>query len=317
MKKSNKTTFFMVLFFFIGLMVLLYPSISDYSNKKIQSKAINNYEELIKNVEKIDYSNYFKHGIKYNKNLAKLNRPLSSYKKLEDASKILSLNDTGMMGYISIDKIRVELPIYYGTEETVLNTSVGLLEGSSLPVGENGMHSVLSAHRGLPTSKLFTDLDKLEVGDNFVVKILDKTMAYEIDQILIVSPDEVDSLAINNDQEVITLMTCTPYGINSHRLLVRGHRVENVKARTYVSTDAFKVDKLVVTPLACLPMIFIWLLVIAFKPVEKNNKNKLINKYVFPNSDKVDKKIKPSKNFSEDELLIFNKCVYPNGININ
>lgn len=315
MKKSNKTTFFMVLFFFIGLIVLLYPSVSDYSNKKLQSRAIDNYEELLKDIEKVDYDNNFKDAVKYNGDLAELNNPLISYKKLEDPSNILSINGSGMMGYISIEKIRVELPIYYGTTEQILNTSVGLLEGTSLPAGEIGMHAVLSAHRGLPSSKLFTELDKMEIGDTFIVKVLDRTMAYEVDQVLIVLPDEVDSLAIDKDQEIITLMTCTPYGINSHRMLVRAHRVENTKIKSYVSTEAFKVDKLVVTPLACLPIIFIWMLAIAFKPIEKN-KN-YINKYIYPSLNEVDDKLKPSKNFEDDEISIFNKYVYPQGENIS
>lgn len=279
--KKNKTTFFMVLFFFIGLMVLLYPSISSYTNNKIQSKAVNKYEELLKNIEEIDYEAYFKDAEKYNKKLAKIANPLISYKKLGSAKDILNVSGTGMIGYISIDKIKIELPIYYGTSDEILNIASGLLEGSSFPVGGKGTHAVISAHRGLPSSKLFTDLNKIEKGDTFIIKVFDKTMTYEVDQILIVQPNETDSLAINSKEDYVTLMTCTPYGINSHRLLVRGHRIENAKAKAYVSTEAFKVNKLIVTSIACMPIIFIWLIIVAFKPI-KNNK-KIYNKYVYPN----------------------------------
>ncbi|MDD6273015.1 MAG: class C sortase [bacterium] len=279
--KKNKTTFFMVLFFFIGLMVLLYPSISSYTNNKIQSKAVNKYEELLKNIEEIDYEAYFKDAEEYNKKLVKIANPLISYKKLGSAKDILNVSGTGMIGYISIDKIKVELPIYYGTSDEILNIASGLLEGSSFPVGGKGTHAVISAHRGLPSSKLFTDLNKIEKGDTFVIKVFDKTMTYEVDQILIVQPNETDSLAINPKEDYVTLMTCTPYGINSHRLLVRGHRIENANAKAYVSTEAFKVNKLIVTSIACMPIIFIWLIIVAFKPI-KNNK-KIYNKYVYPN----------------------------------
>lgn len=279
--KKNKTTFFMVLFFFIGLMVLLYPSISSYTNNKIQSKAVNKYEELLNNIEEIDYEAYFKDAEEYNKKLVKIANPLISYKKLGSAKNILNVSGTGMIGYISIDKIKIELPIYYGTSDEILNIASGLLEGSSFPVGGKGTHAVISAHRGLPSSKLFTDLNKIEKGDTFVIKVFDKTMTYEVDQILIVQPNETDSLAINSKEDYVTLMTCTPYGINSHRLLVRGHRIENANAKAYISTEAFKVNKLIVTSIACMPIIFIWLIIVAFKPI-KNNK-KIYNKYVYPN----------------------------------
>lgn len=279
--KKNKTTFFMVLFFFIGLMVLLYPSISSYTNDKIQSKAVNKYEELLKNVREIDYESYLIDAKEYNKKLAGLVNPLISYKKLGSAKDILNISGTGMIGYVSIDKIKVELPIYYGTSDETLNIASGLLEGTSFPVGGEGTHAVLSAHRGLPSSKLFTDLDKIEVGDTFVIKVFDMIMTYEVDQILIVKPNEVDSLAINPKEDYVTLMTCTPYGINSHRLLVRGHRIENASIKSYISTEAFKVNNLIVTSIACMPIIFVWLIVIAFKPIRSNKK--IYNKYIYPN----------------------------------
>lgn len=278
--KKNKTTFIMVLFFFMGLIVLFYPSISNYTNQKIQSKAISKYEEILKNVKEVDYSKYFKDAEEYNKKLSNLNYPLVNYKKLGKTDEILKINDSGMLGYITIDKIKVELPIYYGTDAKILNTAVGILEGTSFPVGGIGTHSVLSAHRGLPSSKLFTNLDQLELEDTFVIKVLDRTMTYEVDQILIVEPDKLDSLEISKDKEYVTLMTCTPYGINTHRMLVRGHRVENARIKSYVSNDAFKLNRLIVTPIACIPILIVWLISIAFKPIEKNIDYKMM--FVYP-----------------------------------
>lgn len=268
MKKNR--TIIMVLFFFVGLLILLYPSISDFYNQKVQSKVIVDYESLLKNIEKKDYTNLFEQAQNYNEELASYKVPYVSYKKLKNYQNILNVNDDGMMGYISIDKIKVELPIYHGTSEQVLSVAVGHLEGSSFPIGGKGTHSVLSAHRGLPSSKLFTDLDKLEIGDTFTITILDRLLTYQVDQIEIVEPNDIKNLEINPNEDYVTLMTCTPYGINTHRLLVRGIRVENAKAKTYITTEAFKISNLIITPLVALPIIFIILLIIIFKPIESN-----------------------------------------------
>ena len=197
-----------------------------------------------------------------------------------------------MMGYISIDKIKVELPIYHGTSEQVLSVAVGHLEGSSFPVGGLGTHSVLSAHRGLPSSKLFTDLNKLEIGDTFTVTILDRLITYEVDQIEIVEPTDIKKLEIDPEKDYITLMTCTPYGINTHRLLVRGTRIENTKEKTFITTEAFQVSNLIVTPLVALPIIFILLLSIIFKPIEKNYLEEYLDTTKQNNTNKKDKKKK-------------------------
>jgi len=269
MKKNNKTII-MILFFFVGLLVLLYPAISDFYNQKRQSKVIVDYESLLEKYSSNDYTQLFDEADKYNKELASLKYPYIYYKELKNYNKILDVNNTGMMGYISIDKIKVELPIYHGTSEQVLNVAVGHLEGSSFPVGGLGTHSVLSAHRGLPSSKLFTDLNKLEIGDTFTVTILDRLITYEVDQIETVEPNDLQKLEINPEKDYITLMTCTPYEINTHRLLVRGTRIENTKQKTYITTEAFQVSNLIVTPLVALPIIFILLLSIVFKPIEKD-----------------------------------------------
>ena len=271
MKKNR--TIIMVLFFFVGLLILLYPSISDFYNQKRQSKVIVDYEALLEKYSKKDYTELFEEADKYNQKLASYKVPYLSYKKIENYNEILDVNETGMMGYISIDKIKVELPIYHGTSEQVLSVAVGHLEGSSFPVGGKGTHSVLSAHRGLPSSKLFTDLNKLEIGDIFTITILDRLITYEVDQIEIVEPSDLKKLEIDPEKDYVTLMTCTPYGINTHRLLVRGTRIENAKEKIYITTEAFKISNLIVTPLVALPIIFLLLLIIIFKPMEKNQLN--------------------------------------------
>lgn len=279
--KKNKTTIIMVLFFFIGLGVLLYPSISDFYNQKVQSKAIVDYESILNNISKEDYTSYFEKANNYNKKLLAMKRPLLTYKNIKDYNQILNLNGNGMIGYLTIDKIKVELPIYHGTSNEVLSKAVGHLEGTSLPVGGSGTHSVLSAHRGLPSFKLFTDLDKLELGDTFVINVLDQTLTYQIDKITIVKPNQVNDLKIEKDKDYVTLLTCTPYGINTHRLLVRGVRIENINnKKIFVTTEGFKISKLVVMPLVAIPLILILLLIILFKPIEKRIDFK---EFVYPN----------------------------------
>ena len=277
MKKNR--TIIMVLFFFVGLLLLLYPTLSDFYNQKRQSKVIVDYEELLNKYSFDDYSEIFEKAGIYNKELASYKYPYISYKKIKGYNDILNVDSDGMMGYVSIDKIKVELPIYHGTSEEVLSMAVGHLEGSSFPIGELGSHSVLSAHRGLPSSKLFTDLDKLEIGDTFTVTILDRYMTYQVDQIEVVEPNDLNKLEIYPDKDYITLMTCTPYGINTHRLLVRGVRIEDKDKPVYITTEAFRVNVITVTSLVALPIVLLLLIYIMIKPVEKNSKN--IGKIVF------------------------------------
>ena len=279
--KKNKTII-MILLFFMGLLVLLYPTISDFYNQKVQSAAIVDYESILKNYEEKDYSSLFNEAHEYNNRLKELSEPYLMYNTLKNYNNIMNLNGNGMMGYISIDKIKVELPIYHGTSEEVLNIAVGHLEGSSLPVGGKGTHSVLSAHRGLPSTKLFTDLDKLEIGDTFTITILNQLLTYQIDHIEIVVPHDIRNLKIAPNEDYLTLMTCTPYGINTHRLLVRGKRIENTEKPIYVTTEAFKVNTITVTSLVSLPIILSLLLYIIFKPIEKQDKYKIVEKYIFP-----------------------------------
>ena len=280
MKKNR--TIIMVLFFFMGLLVLLYPSISDFYNQKVMSKEIGNYEEIIKELTKEDYSNFFEEANKYNEKLASYEDPFLSYKKVKNYKNTINIDGNGMMGYVSIDKIKVELPIYHGTSEQALSVAVGHLEGSSLPVGGKGTHAVLSAHRGLPSTKLFTDLDKLEIGDVFTITVLDQLLTYEIDQIEIVEPHDITNLKIDPEQDYVTLMTCTPYGINTHRLLVRGHRIENTEKPAYVTTEAFRVSNLTTTPLVAVPIVLTILIIIILQPVNMISKKRLKEMSIYP-----------------------------------
>lgn len=278
---KKRSTIVMVLFFFIGLLVLLYPSISDFYNQKVQSKSIVDYESLLKNLDKDKYNEIFEKADEYNSNLRDLSNQFVDYSNLDNYEEVLDIDSHGMIGYVSIEKIRVELPIYHGTSDEILSNAAGHLEGTSLPVGGIGTHSVISAHRGLASATLFTNLDKMEIGDTFTITVLDRLLTYEVDEILIVDPKDVSSLKIADDKDYVTLVTCTPYGINSHRLLVRGKRIENAKEKMFITTEAFKVSTLVVTPLVALPIVFALLLIIVFKPVEYNF-NKIKEKYIYP-----------------------------------
>lgn len=294
---KNKTTLLMVLFFFIGLMVLFYPAISNYINEKAQSSKIMNYEKLITS-DKIDYDKYIEDAKEFNTKLMKVKRPLINHKKIK-RDTYLNIDGTGMIGYITIPKIKVELPIYNNTKEITLDKAAGLLEGTSLPVGGLGTHAVISAHRGLPSSKLFTDLDKLEIGDTFTIKVMKETLTYEVDQILIVKPKDTKELNIDKDNDYVTLMTCTPYGINTHRLLVRAKRIENAKIHSFVSTEAYKLDKLVVMPIMCLPILLLWVISILVRPVKK--KYDLVKMFVYPTEYKKEEKEKRKLQLEKQE----------------
>ncbi len=263
--KKHLSTLLLVAVFLLGVCIMLYPTASDYWNSLHQTRAIGAYEDALAGMTRRDYDAAFQQAEDYNRALAALDAPMSEYQSLSDAGmdyeQILNINGVGIMGYIDIDAIGVELPIYHGTSPDVLNVAVGHLEGSSLPIGGEGSHCVLSAHRGLPSARLFTDLDQLQEGDTFTITVLDRLLTYEIDQILIVEPEQVDALAITPGEDYCTLVTCTPYGINTHRLLVRGRRVENAreKAHVYVPADMVQIDPMVVTPAVAAPMLAILL----------------------------------------------------------
>lgn len=225
MKKYIST---IVLFsvFMIGLSLLLYPSLSDFWNSIHQTYAIVDYDAALEKFTPEDYTSYFEAADAYNKSLKAMEEPLRNYDKAKGYEDVLNVRGNGIMGYIKIPRINVELPIYHGTSESVLAKAVGHLQGSSLPVGGKGTHCVLSAHRGLPSARLFTDLDQMQEGDTFSLNVLNRQLTYEVYQILVVEPDGISALAAEENADYCTLITCTPYGINSHRLLVQGKRIE-------------------------------------------------------------------------------------------
>ena len=276
-KSGSASTIALVAIFFVGLSVLLYPTISDFWNEKRQSQAIMNYDDLIVDLTPEDYSEIFAKADAYNKKIRNMSFPFMNHKNIADEYyDTLDINGDGMMGYITIEKIKVQLPIYHGTSDKVLNSAVGHVEGSTLPVGGKSTHTVLSAHRGLPSAKLFTNLDKVEVGDVFTVRILDRTVTYQVDQILIVLPHETDNLNIVQGEDYCTLVTCTPYGINTHRMLVRGTRIENIEPDRVINviTEAYQIDPLIVTPAVAAPMLGLLLIVLLYKSRSTNKKSK-------------------------------------------
>ena len=255
--RKNFSTIILILIFLVGLSVMLYPSVSDAVNRKHQSRAVAGYAEEVEQLSDADYQTYFDAADAYNRQLN--TTPNAFYKPdlVSGYAQTLNISGTGIMGYITIPKISVELPIYHGTDEGVLQVAAGHLEGSSLPVGGAGTHAVISAHRGLPSAKLFTNLDELEVGDRFTITVLNRVLTYEVDQISIVLPTEIDQLLPTEGMDYVTLMTCTPYGINTHRLLVRGKRVETTESQKHirVAADAFRIEPIIVAPILAIPML--------------------------------------------------------------
>ena len=269
--KKRRTTIILLVSFFIGLSVLLYPSISSYWNSKTQTKAIIDYEAMLAAYKPEDYTAIFAEADQYNQALGKLSSPLLDYAQVNDQYwKTLDISGTGMMGYLTVPKISQELPVYHGTGDDVLAIAVGHMEGSSLPVGGESTHSVVSAHRGLPSAVLFTYLDRLEIGDTFYFTILDRTITYEVDQIRIVEPNDISLVGIEPGKDYCTVLTCTPYGINTQRLLVRGHQIDATQKRNiYIANEAYRVDPLVVMPVVALPIIFVLLVYVMVAPVKK------------------------------------------------
>lgn len=275
MKKKDFSTIILILVFLVGLSLLLYPTVSDYWNSLHQSRAIAEYAEQVADLDNDIYEQLWNDARSYNQALRnKANRFAVSEKEREEYESLLDVSGNGIIGYIEIPLIGCSLPIYHGTDEAVLQIAVGHIEGTSLPVGGESTHSVLSGHRGLPSAKLFTDLDKLTNGDTFILRILDETLTYEVDQILIVEPDEMDALDIEPGKDYCTLVTCTPYGINTHRLLVRGHRVENqAEAESIrVTADAMQIEPVIVAPLVAVPMLLILLIILLVSTRSTDNR---------------------------------------------
>ena len=276
--RKHKVVIFLTLGFLVGICILLYPAFSDYWNSKTQSRAITDYESVLEDLEPEDYTAIFEKAYAYNKELYGTDFPLRDYKQVSGYYDTLRITDNDMIGYLKIDRIGVELPIYHGTSDKVLSKGVGHLEGSSLPVGGENTHCVMSAHRGLPSAKLFTDLDRVEKGDTFQIIVLDQVLTYQVDFIKVIEPTDISDLQIIEGGDYCTLFTCTPYGINTHRLLVRGVRIETIKEKPiiYVSNEAFRIEPLLVTPAVAAPMLFVLLihLLVKYREPPKNTQQK-------------------------------------------
>ena len=261
--KNRISTILLLVVFLTGLSLLLYPTVSDYWNSLHQSRAIATYAEQVAELDDESYQQTWADAKAYNASLAdKKTRLVPTEEDTAYYESLLDVTGNGIMGYIEIPSIGVSLPIYHGVEDTVLQIAIGHIEGTSLPVGGVGTHCVVSGHRGLPSAKLFTDLDKLAEGDVFLLRVLDEVLTYEVDQIHIVEPHEVDLLNISETEDLCTLITCTPYGVNSHRLLVRGHRIENIKSASSirVTADAMQIEPVLVAPLVAAPILLVMLI---------------------------------------------------------
>lgn len=271
-KKKNGMTICLVLILLAGLSLVLYPSIANYWNSFHATRAIATYAEQTANMSEAEYQRVWNEAVAYNQQWRGNHFELSPAER-EKYESLLDIGGTGIMGYIEIPTIHVNLPIYHGTEDSVLQIATGHLEWTSLPVGGESTHCVLSGHRGLPSAKLFTNLDQLHEGDTFILHILNEIVAYEVDQIRIVKPENTEDLLIVDGQDYCTLVTCTPYGINTHRLLVRGHRIEAVDTSNVVS-EAIVIEPLLVAPVLATPLLLGLLVFVLVRSGKKKNRRK-------------------------------------------
>lgn len=276
--KKHTLNIVIILMFVIGFSVLLYPAISEYINSKHASRIIASYNETVKNSGEAELKQLIDEADDYNKRLSQNSSAFYTPDLVSGYDDALDITGNGVMGYIDIDKLNLELPIYHGVSKEVLQIGVGHLLGTSLPVGGESTHAVLSGHRGLPSSKLFTDLNEMEVGDTFTVTVLDRVYTYEVNQIKVVLPSETSDLQIVKGEDHCTLMTCTPYGINTHRLLVRGVRIESAEAvrkvGVVVKNEAFRIDPLIVMPIVAIPFLLIAITAVFIHDKKKNQKKK-------------------------------------------
>lgn len=273
MKKSKGSTIILILIFLAGVSLLLYPTVSDYWNALHQSRAIAQYAEEAARLDTEKQERLWKQAKDYNEELRKkANRYVMSEAERKEYESLLNIAGTGIIGYIEIPKIHCALPIYHGTDEAVLQIAAGHIAGTSLPAGGAGTHTVISGHRGLPSAKLFTDLDKMAEGDTFLIRVLDETLTYAVDQILIVLPHEMEALEIEEGADYCTLVTCTPYGVNTHRLLVRGHRIENTPDANgvRVTADAMQIEPVVAAPFVAAPILLLLLVLLVIRTRKKN-----------------------------------------------
>lgn len=281
--KKHATTILLFAVMFVGLGLLLYPPLADYYNSFHQSRAIASYTQAVAADDGEDYTAYWEAARAYNEKLVGvniINRLNAAGTKNDGYEQMLNVGGSDILGVIEIPEIAVTLPLYHSTSDMVLQVAVGHLEGTSLPTGDPSTHTAFSAHRGLPSAKLFTNLDQLMPGDLFTLRVLDEVFTYEIDQIIIVLPHQVDSLEIVEGMAYCSLITCTPYGVNSHRMIVRGHRVENSTAAqaARVTADAMQIDPLIVTPIVAAPMLVVLLIIMLVSTSPRKKRQKAANK---------------------------------------
>ena len=242
----------------VGIGLLVYPTFSDWWNSFHQTRAIQSYATAVANLDKEEYDRIIADAEEYNRKLSETGNMWTLTKEqTQEYNEQISIDDSGIMGYIDIPKIDIKLPLYHGTNENVLQIAIGHLSGTSLPVGGEGSHCVLSGHRGLPSARLFTDLDKVAEGDTWTLTVLDRTYTYECDQIRVVEPTDLSELRIEEGKDYCTLVTCTPYGVNSHRLLVRGHRIANASGEANVIADAILIESVYIAPFIAVPILIV------------------------------------------------------------
>ena len=278
--RKNWITVLLIVILLAGLGLLLYPSVANYWNSFHQSRAIAGYADAVAELDAEEYARILGEARAYNEEIGRTGMDFHMNEaELTRYDSILDITGTGIMGYIEIPQIRCYLPIYHSTDEAVLQIAIGHIAGTSLPVGGYTSHCVLTGHRGLPSAKLFTDLDKLVEGDIFMIRTLDETLTYEVDQIRIVLPEDMSSLQLEQGQDLCTLVTCTPYGVNTHRLLVRGHRIENPdeSGELFIIADASQIEEMIVAAVVAIPiliaLIILFLVWTRRKPV-KNDRAK-------------------------------------------
>jgi len=270
----------LILIFLTGVGLLAYPSFSDWWNSFHQTRAVASYIETVADMSAEENEKLWDAAAAYNEELAKTGVKFNlSEEELAEYNSLLNITGTGIMGYIDIPKIKIKLPIYHGVDDAVLQIAIGHLTGTSLPVGGQTAHCVVSGHRGLPSARLFTDIDRLTERDTFTITVLDKTMTYEVDQIRIVLPNELQDLQMVEGKDYVTLVTCTPYGINTHRLLVRAHRIANLADDVRISADALKVDPLIVAPIIAASILAVLLVWLILNTHSRKKKEKLVSEY--------------------------------------
>lgn len=279
-KGPSISTIVLTVILLAGVGILLYPSVSDWWNSMHATKAISGYVSAVEDMSGQEREAILEAARKYNTGLQNGVDFVLTEEEQEEYNSLLDVTGTGIMGYVQISAIGVNLPIYHSVDEAVLQIAVGHIPGSSLPVGGERTHSILSGHRGLPSAKLFSDLDRMVEGDIFTVNILDQTFTYMVDQIRIVLPEETDDLAIQPGRDYCTLVTCTPYGVNSHRMLVRGKRIENIAGEVVVVAEAVRIPNYVVIPAVLIPLLFLTLtgaLIFSSAKGRKPTKNEILS----------------------------------------